>query len=81
MNIATYLLFYSSNYLEEVTHVRSFGMPDLWANIGGYVGMVMGVSILQLIGMTRNIFLRLKLNTSTKKSGKLTLIAKVQQVM
>ena len=41
-------------------------MPDLWANIGGYVGMVLGISIVQLIGMAENISLRFKMNISPK---------------
>ena len=37
------------HYLEEVTNVRSTKQRDLWADIGGYVGMIMGISILQMI--------------------------------
>merc|ERR1712141_713416 len=39
----------SSNYFEEVKNVRKFGKDGLWANIGGYVGMILGFSFLQLI--------------------------------
>ena len=33
---------YSSEYFEETTNVRDFGKDSLWANIGGYVGMILG---------------------------------------
>ena len=37
----------SSDYFEETTNVREFESKILWANIGGYVGMILGISLLQ----------------------------------
>ena len=53
-----FVFLYSSNYLIEITNVRSVGKADLWANIGGYVGMVMGISILQLIDIMYDMITR-----------------------
>ena len=39
---------YSSDVFDETTNVRSFGSASLWASIGGYVGMILGVSLLQV---------------------------------
>ena len=41
-------IIYSFNYFDETTNVRSFGKDSLWGNIGGYVGMILGFSLLQL---------------------------------
>ena len=42
------IFFYSSQYFEEVTNFRNFDKDDLWASIGGVVGMILGLSFLQL---------------------------------
>ena len=38
---------YLSNEYEEIKNVRDIGLENLVANIGGYVGMLLGVSLLQ----------------------------------
>ena len=48
MKLKVLHLFYSSEYFEEVTNFRHFEKDDLWASIGGYVGMILGLSFLQL---------------------------------
>ena len=48
-------IFDSANYMDQIAHIRAFGMDDLWANIGGYVGMVLGISILQIILMLKEL--------------------------
>ena len=45
---AIFNYFCSSDYFEETINVRNFGLDSLWANIGGYVGMLLGISCLQL---------------------------------
>ena len=35
------------NFYQEILNVRDFGVDDLWGNIGGYVGIFCGYSILQ----------------------------------
>ena len=47
---------YSSNLFEETTNVRSFGMVSLLANIGGYVGIILGISFLQVPDIVYGIF-------------------------
>ena len=37
-----------SDFLDETTNVRSFGKASLWGSIGGYVGMILGFSFLQV---------------------------------
>ena len=48
--------FYSSEYFEETTNVRDFGADSLWANIGGYVGMILGFSLYQAPEVISAIF-------------------------
>ena len=50
--------------MDQITHIRAFGMDDVWANIGGYVGMVLGISIIQIIEMLNEFILKLKTNVS-----------------
>ena len=47
---------YSSDFFEETTNVRSFGITSLWANIGGYIGMILGLSFLQVPHIVSSIF-------------------------
>ena len=47
---------YSSNFFEETRNVRSFGMASLWADIGGYIGMILGLSFLQVPHIASGIF-------------------------
>ena len=36
------------DHYQEILNIRDFGIDDLWGNIGGYVGMFCGYSILQM---------------------------------
>ena len=47
---------YSTDTFEEITNVKSFGISSLWANIGGYIGMVLGLSLFQVPDMLSGIF-------------------------
>ena len=47
---------YSSNFFEETTNVRSFGLVSLLANIGGYVGMILGLSFLNVPDMISRMY-------------------------
>jgi len=38
----------SSDFVDETKNVRSIGIAGLWASIGGYIGMVLGFSLLQV---------------------------------
>ena len=45
----------SSDFVDETKNVRSFGIADLWASIGGYIGMVLGFSFLQVPDIVSSI--------------------------
>lgn len=47
-------MHFSTTYLDVITNVRAFGISDLWGDIGGYVGMVLGISIVQLLAILFN---------------------------
>ena len=47
---------YSSDLFDETTNVKSFGAANLWGSIGGYVGMILGLSFLQIPGIVSCIF-------------------------
>ena len=36
-----------NNMYQEVLNTKAFGRADLWANIGGFVGIFCGLSMLQ----------------------------------
>ena len=40
--------FFSVDSYDETTNVRSFSYDAMWGSIGGYVGMVLGISLFQL---------------------------------
>ena len=46
---------HSSDVFEEITNVKSFGLTSLWANIGGYIGMVLGLSFFQVPDMVSGV--------------------------
>ena len=55
----------SSEYFEETINTRGFDQESLWGNIGGYVGMVLGYSLLQVPDIISTIYdcvLKIKLN-------------------
>ena len=52
--------------MDQITHIRAFGMDDLWANIGGYVGMVLGISIIQIIEMLNEFILKTNVSLRTQ---------------
>ena len=41
-------ILFSSDFIDETRNVRSFGKANLWAGIGGYVGMILGFSFLHV---------------------------------
>ena len=40
--------FNSVDSYDETTNLRSFSYDAMWGSIGGYVGMVLGISLFQL---------------------------------
>ena len=53
-------LFYSSDYFQETTNVRKFSRDSVWGNVGGYVGMFLGFSVLQIPSLLNAVFRRIK---------------------
>lgn len=51
---------FSVNSYDENVNVRSFGFDAMWGSIGGYVGMVLGISLFQLPNLMYNSFHFLK---------------------
>ena len=39
---------YSSDLFDETRNVKSFDTASLWASIGGYVGMILGLSLFHI---------------------------------
>ena len=46
----------SSDFFEETTNVRAFGLTSLCGSIGGYIGMILGLSFLQVPDIVSGIF-------------------------
>ena len=53
-------LFYSSDYFQETTNVRKFSRDSVWGNVGGYIGMFLGFSVLQIPSLLNAVFRRIK---------------------
>ena len=52
-------IFYDTDYSPEffeTTNVKSFGTVNLWASIGGYIGMILGLSFFQVPDIVSGIF-------------------------
>ena len=52
--------FISADSYDENVNIRSFGYDAMWGSIGGYVGMVLGISLFQLPDILFNGFQQLK---------------------
>ena len=56
----------SSEYFEETINTRGFDQGSMWGNIGGYVGMILGFSFLQIPDIFSTLYeyvLKIKLNS------------------
>jgi hypothetical protein len=51
----------SANSYDETKNVRSFTNDAMWGSIGGYVGMVLGISFFQLPNLICDAFKALKM--------------------
>ena len=47
-NITQFLVLFEDSGIKEIKQVRSFGMESLVGNVGGYIGLFLGLSIIQL---------------------------------
>ena len=48
---------YLENYYEEIKQIEDFGIQDFISNVGGFIGIFVGYSMIQipeLLGMWRN---------------------------
>ena len=53
-------LFHSSDYFQETTNVRKFSRDSVWGNVGGYVGMFLGFSVLQIPSLLNAVYHKIK---------------------
>ena len=61
------MLINSSDFIDETKNVRSFGKANLWASIGGYVGMILGFSFLHAPDIVFNMIKYAKSRTLMSK--------------
>lgn len=61
------LIINSSDFIDETKNVRSFGKANLWASIGGYVGMILGFSFLHAPDIVFNMIKYTKSRTLMSK--------------
>ena len=54
------ILFNSSDYFQETTNVRKFSRDSVWGNVGGYVGMFLGFSVLQIPSLLNAVYHKIK---------------------
>ena len=57
VNSALIKISYLEKYYEEIRQVEDFGALDFVSNVGGFIGLFLGYSIMQipeLLGMCRN---------------------------
>ena len=66
-------MLHSSDFIDETKNVRSFGITNLWAGIGGYVGMILGFSFLQVPDILSNMIRYAKSKSLMSKRGVITL--------
>ena len=62
-----YIITNSSDFIDETNNVRSFGKANLWASIGGYVGMILGFSFLHAPDIVFNLIKYAKSRTLMSK--------------
>ena len=62
-----YIIVHSSDFLDETQNVRSVGKANLWASIGGYVGMILGFSFLNAPDIVFNMVKYVKSRTLMSK--------------
>ena len=55
INLVISFLYMETNY-QEIINVREFGFESFWSGVGGFVGMFMGSSLLQLPDMMTTIW-------------------------
>ena len=65
-----FLVNYGPEIYKNVRNTRSFGFYDLWSQIGGFVGMFLGYSLLQSPDILQGVILSLKKYCSVKISKK-----------
>ena len=59
----------SVNSYDETKNVRSFSYDAMWGSIGGYVGMVLGISFFQLPNLVCDAFRSLKTCITRSSKG------------
>ena len=57
------------NSYDETKNVRSFTTDAMWGSIGGYVGMVLGISFFQLPNLICDVIKSLKMCITRHSKG------------
>ena len=66
----TVAFIYTNRYYERVEYSRAFGFESFWSGIGGFVGIFLGYSMMQIpefIAHFISLFLKLKNNIVARK--------------
>ena len=74
-------MFHSSDFIDETKNVRSFGITNLWAGIGGYVGMILGFSFLQVPDIVSRLIRYAKSKALISKRDVITLDKNLEHVV
>ena len=67
-NVTNFLVIFEDNGIKEIIQVRAFGIASLVGNIGGYIGLFLGFSIIQFPSFC--VFLNEKLGAWSIRNGK-----------
>ena len=51
-----YEFFYMDENYQEIVNQRDFTMEDFWSSTGGFVGMIVGYSLIQLTDVISRIW-------------------------
>ena len=46
---------YMDDFYEEIINVRDFGFESLWSGVGGFVGIFLGYSLLQIPDLLQSL--------------------------
>ena len=62
-----FTVYYGSETFKYFKNTRSFGIYDLWSQVGGFIGMLLGYSLLQVPSIMQHFIESMKCNTFQKR--------------
>ena len=54
---------------EEIQSTREYGIENLWAEVGGYIGMLMGFSLIQVFDLLLMLVKWMQRTSNTRHSS------------